>query len=177
MHTDPSTGDAVRAVLDRLAAVYVSRDSGELRSVFAPDPDIVMFSPGAERVDRHGERFPVRVLGIRHARERAGLGQVRRHDRREREEPADQHLDGVVLEKLGTRGRDHHRVDDERGRMRAEELGQDMVRGDIARPLALQGPVLHDRQGVVRIAGVSQGEPGPGVHEDHDAGGSRRLVP
>ena len=50
MHADPTTGAAVRAVLDRLADVYVTRDVTELRAVFSPDPDVVMFSPGAERV-------------------------------------------------------------------------------------------------------------------------------
>jgi hypothetical protein len=41
----------VKAVLDRLAEVYVTRDVELLRALFAPDPDVVMFSPGA------GERF------------------------------------------------------------------------------------------------------------------------
>lgn len=50
MQADPTTGAAVRSVLDRLAEVYVNRDVGELRTVFAADPEVVMFSPGAERV-------------------------------------------------------------------------------------------------------------------------------
>jgi ketosteroid isomerase-like protein len=41
---------AVRAVLDRLADVYVTRDAAVLVSVFASDPDVTMHSPGAERV-------------------------------------------------------------------------------------------------------------------------------
>lgn len=50
MQTDSTTDAAVRSVLDRLAEVYVTRDVDELRAVFAADPEIVMFSPGAERV-------------------------------------------------------------------------------------------------------------------------------
>ena len=46
--------------------------------------------------------------------ERLRLGQVRRHDRREREQPLDERLDRVVLEQPRARARDHHRVDDER---------------------------------------------------------------
>ena len=34
-------------VLDRLAEVYVTRDLELLRAVFAADPDVAMFSPGA----------------------------------------------------------------------------------------------------------------------------------
>ena len=47
MEADAITEAAVRAVLDRLAAVYVERDVELLRAVFAPDPDVVMYSPGA----------------------------------------------------------------------------------------------------------------------------------
>jgi len=51
MEADATTEVAVEAVLDRLAKVYISRDPELLRAVFAPDPDVVMFSPGAgERV-------------------------------------------------------------------------------------------------------------------------------
>lgn len=50
MEADPTTEAAVRSVLDRLAAVYVTRDVPELRAVFASDADVVMFSPGAARV-------------------------------------------------------------------------------------------------------------------------------
>jgi ketosteroid isomerase-like protein len=50
MHAHPTTEAAVRAVLDRLAEVYVTRDVSELRAIFAADPEIVMFTPGAERV-------------------------------------------------------------------------------------------------------------------------------
>ena len=38
----------MKAVLDELAEVYVTRDVATLRAVFAPDPDVVMFSPGAD---------------------------------------------------------------------------------------------------------------------------------
>lgn len=37
----------MKDVLDRLAGVYVTRDVEALRAVFAPDPDVVMYSPGA----------------------------------------------------------------------------------------------------------------------------------
>lgn len=32
--------------MDRLAEVYVERDVELLRTIFAPDPDVVMYSPG-----------------------------------------------------------------------------------------------------------------------------------
>ena len=47
MRADATTEGAVQAVLDRLAEVYVTRDVEVLRSLFAPEPDVVMFSPGA----------------------------------------------------------------------------------------------------------------------------------
>jgi ketosteroid isomerase-like protein len=46
---DATTEAAVKAVLDRLVEVYVTRDVELLRAVFAPDPEVVMFSPGAGR--------------------------------------------------------------------------------------------------------------------------------
>jgi ketosteroid isomerase-like protein len=49
MKADATTEAAVKAVLDRLADVYVTRDVALLRSVFAMDPDVVMYSPGAQR--------------------------------------------------------------------------------------------------------------------------------
>lgn len=48
MKADAMTEAAVKAVLDKLAEVYVTRDLSLLRSVFAPDPDVVMYSPGTE---------------------------------------------------------------------------------------------------------------------------------
>lgn len=48
MKADAPTEAAVRAVLDTLAGVYVTRDVDTLRRVFAPDPDVVMFSPGTD---------------------------------------------------------------------------------------------------------------------------------
>jgi uncharacterized protein (TIGR02246 family) len=45
---DATTEADIRAVLDALAGVYVTRDVETLREVFAPDPDVVMFSPGAD---------------------------------------------------------------------------------------------------------------------------------
>lgn len=50
MKADPAIDSAVRATLDRLADVYVTRDVEVMRTVFAPDPDVVMYSPGAEAV-------------------------------------------------------------------------------------------------------------------------------
>ena len=51
MKADAATTVAVEAVLARLAKVYVTRDVAEMRAVFAPDPGVVMYSPGAERID------------------------------------------------------------------------------------------------------------------------------
>jgi uncharacterized protein (TIGR02246 family) len=50
MYADPNTEAAVTAVLDRLAGVYVTRDAKVMRAIFAPDPDVVMYSPGSEAV-------------------------------------------------------------------------------------------------------------------------------
>jgi uncharacterized protein (TIGR02246 family) len=50
MQADREIEAAVRAVLDRLAGVYVTREAAVLASVFAPDPDVVMYSPGSEPV-------------------------------------------------------------------------------------------------------------------------------
>ena len=50
MQATAETEAAVRAVLDRLADVYVTRDAAVLASVFASDPDVTMYSPGADRV-------------------------------------------------------------------------------------------------------------------------------
>lgn len=46
MKADRPTEVGVRTVLDALAEVYVTRDVTVLRELFAPDPDVVMFSPG-----------------------------------------------------------------------------------------------------------------------------------
>jgi len=59
---DATTEAAVKAVLHRLADVYVERDVSLLRAVFAPDPDIVMFSPGAKE----------RLVGISQIEAKAG---------------------------------------------------------------------------------------------------------
>jgi len=48
VQADETTEAAVRAVLDKLAEVYVTRDAAVLRATFAPDPDVVMYSPGTE---------------------------------------------------------------------------------------------------------------------------------
>ena len=50
MEATTETEAAVRTVLDRLADVYVTRDASVMASLFASDPDVTMFSPGAERV-------------------------------------------------------------------------------------------------------------------------------
>jgi uncharacterized protein (TIGR02246 family) len=50
MQADTETEAAVSAVLDRLADIYVTRDAAAMASIFAADPDVTMFSPGAERV-------------------------------------------------------------------------------------------------------------------------------
>jgi ketosteroid isomerase-like protein len=50
MQADPTTDAEVRSVLDQLAEVYVTRDIAGLRAVFRADPEVVMFSPGTERV-------------------------------------------------------------------------------------------------------------------------------
>ncbi len=46
MQADAATAAAVKAVLDKLAEVYVTRDAAVLRALFAPDADVVMYSPG-----------------------------------------------------------------------------------------------------------------------------------
>ena len=50
MQATEETEAAVRAVLDRLADVYVTRDASAMAALFASDADVSMFSPGAERV-------------------------------------------------------------------------------------------------------------------------------
>ena len=62
-----------------------------------------------ELVQALGQRAP--VLDVE-ARERLGLGKVRGHDGCERKQLRDERLHGVVLEQLGARARDHHRIDD-----------------------------------------------------------------
>lgn len=46
MQADAATQAAVKSVLDKLAEVYVTRDAAVLRTVFAPDAEVVMYSPG-----------------------------------------------------------------------------------------------------------------------------------
>src|SRR5213593_1322324 len=59
---------------------------------------------------------PLRKLTARarKARESLRLAEVRRHDGRERKERTYLRLDGVVLQELRSRARDHHGIDDER---------------------------------------------------------------
>jgi hypothetical protein len=104
----------------------------------ALDGDLEELVPVEEQVDgrlavaaRHDHRArpqlvnSLRKLGPRALprRERLRLVQVRRHDRREGEEPRDERPDRVVLEQLRARARDHHRVDDERHRVLLEVVG------------------------------------------------------
>jgi hypothetical protein len=56
------------------------------------------------------------------ARKGLCLGQIRRHDGREREQPVDERLDGIVLKEPGAAGRDHDRIDYEGHGMVGEEL-------------------------------------------------------
>ena len=86
--------DPVVEVVDRLLAVSAGDDDR-----------------GAQLVQA------LRQLAARRSRpigEHLGLTEVRRHDRREREQPPDEHVDSVVLEELRARARDHHGIDDER---------------------------------------------------------------
>lgn len=48
MKADKKTEAAVKAVLDKLAKAYAQRDMDLLISVFAPDPDVVMYGTGAD---------------------------------------------------------------------------------------------------------------------------------
>jgi uncharacterized protein (TIGR02246 family) len=48
VRADETTEAAVRAVLDKLAEVYITRDVAVMPAIFAPDPDVVMYSPGTE---------------------------------------------------------------------------------------------------------------------------------
>jgi hypothetical protein len=48
VNADAVTEAAVKSVLDKLAEVYVKRDVTLLRAIFAPDPDVVMYSPGTK---------------------------------------------------------------------------------------------------------------------------------
>jgi uncharacterized protein (TIGR02246 family) len=50
MRADSATESAVRAVLDALAEVYITRDAAVMRGIFAPDPDVVMYTPGVDAV-------------------------------------------------------------------------------------------------------------------------------
>jgi ketosteroid isomerase-like protein len=48
MRADPATEAAVKAVMGRMAEGYAKRDTGLLRSTFAPDADVVMYGTGAD---------------------------------------------------------------------------------------------------------------------------------
>jgi hypothetical protein len=57
------------------------------------------------------------------------LGEIRGHDRRQREQPCDQRLHGVVLQKPRAGAGDHHGVDDERDRMVDQEVCDGLDQG------------------------------------------------
>jgi len=48
MRADKKTEAAVEAVLDQMSKAYAQRDMDLLLSVFAPDPDVVMYGTGAD---------------------------------------------------------------------------------------------------------------------------------
>ncbi len=48
MQADTTTAAAVKAVLDKIAQAYASRDLDLLRSAVAPDPDVIMYGTGAD---------------------------------------------------------------------------------------------------------------------------------
>ncbi len=76
----------------------------------------------AERVQPPGELVPGRGA----AREHLGLEQVRRDHARQGKQPLDERLDRVLPEQPRARARDHHGIDDQRNRMRGEEVGHDL---------------------------------------------------
>ena len=80
---------------------------------------VVAVAAGHEHCGRAELVQPLGQLATRAVEtgERLRLHEVRRHDGCEREEPADERVDSVVLEQLRAGARDHHRVDDERRRM------------------------------------------------------------
>ena len=94
---------AVEEVVDRIVAVPAGDDH----------------RGSAQLVEPLGQLAPRAAV----PRQRLGLRQVRRDDRREREQPVDEHVDRVVLEQLRARARDHHRVDDQRHTVHGEEVG------------------------------------------------------
>jgi len=50
MKADEATAVAVMDTLDRLADVYVTRDVAAMSAIFAPDPDVLMYTPGSDAV-------------------------------------------------------------------------------------------------------------------------------
>ena len=96
-----------------------SRPSKRWSTAVSPWPPVTSAAAGSELDEALGQ---VAARRAGHPRQRLRLGQVRRHDRREREEAADQRLDGVVLQQLRARAGDHDRIDHERNGMALEEL-------------------------------------------------------
>ena len=74
MRAAPATETAVRAVLDRLAEVYVTRDAAVMRALFAPDPDVVMYTPGADAVVADADDHLVRQIFEQYVCLRRGPG-------------------------------------------------------------------------------------------------------
>jgi DEAD/DEAH box helicase domain-containing protein len=107
---DRDVAHAVEEPVDRLAAVPARHDD----------------RPRPELMDRERELTPLDVIRVGDPDERTCLVEVRRDHRREREEPRDEHRDGVVLEELGARRGNHHRVDDEGNGLIDEEIGDSL---------------------------------------------------
>ena len=118
------TAGAVR----RLLAVAVDGDGNVALAVEEPVHGLQAMTArddhgtGPEGVDDLGQLLTARVLPVLDPGERGGLVQVRRHDRREGEEPPDEHVDRVVSEELRPRGSDHDRVDDQGNRSAVEKV-------------------------------------------------------
>ena len=121
---------AARAVRrsDRRAA---RRESRRARAVEEMVDRVVAVPAGDDRGARAQLVQPLRQLSPRRVEtgERPRLEQVRRHDRRQREQPPDQRFDRVVLEQLRAGARDHDGVDDERHRVLLEIVGDRLDHG------------------------------------------------
>ena len=109
------------------------RRTGIVERGLAVEEVVARAAAGDDRRARAELDEPLRLLGgIALADERRRLVHVRRHDRRERDQALDEDGDGVVLEQLRSRARDHDRIDDERHGVRVEKVrdGLDQARGE-----------------------------------------------
>jgi hypothetical protein len=127
-----AVGVALAGDLDQPLAVV--EEVGRLVAVAAGDDD----RPRPERVDGAGQLGGAGVGG--QVRERGGLGQVRRHDGRAREQLGAERPLGLGREQPRARLGHHHRVDDQRrvGEQR-ERLGDGRDRGRVAEHPGLDG--------------------------------------